>query len=625
MPFKIWNFLNSGVLIGYESGKVDIMDGELNVILETDPVVEYIEILFMDCQHSKNDLKLVVVGVTKENLGLHLSLYSFEKRKESPSLVSNVSFGISGFENFKSLGFSFDGRHLSILGNLRLLMVDEMLNLTTFNIRSNSIDKVSHDLSLKLKDAKVLSFKLISNNHIAVLSVVKVGKKVMPQVTIWDNRYGTLQATIDIDMITLPDKFNRSQGSLNGFYDASGYFLTISLSSLSSSMVNTTHLLLPITLEPISLKSVIGKLANKSEVAYPLATLEYTEIPRFSKDCMDLNDLNKTMLSKLVIQNETEQFESAFGEWVNSNLEILSVQSKHSKNIHGKAWVDASAISVSQSQIKAIANACFDTESDLWPRNVIKYCLRNHIFYSQILEFSLIERIISKDDLELLWIAIHNLLDISEREWSIIIRYVLGLSSTLEFDKLFSKKAADKINNSLKEGSLSPGQDYICSLAFSSPKNNHLWSRALSSLEVNEMEKLLDWIGQIIIMKDERFMWWAWGEVGTDLPQKKLNSLFKRRNMAIEALSFLVDSNLVLVSTSPRLLEILTEIRLHINQECNFASYFQKRLFGMLKQFKKETPFPLEQNKSMGGRRWHRMVSDLYDNTGRYCVEVLKF
>jgi hypothetical protein len=117
IPFKIWNFLNSGVLIGYETGKIDIMDGEFNVLLETDPVVEYNEILFMDCQHSKNDVKLVVVGVSKETSELHLSLYSFEKREESPSLVSNVSLGISGFQNFKSLGFSFDGRHLSILGN----------------------------------------------------------------------------------------------------------------------------------------------------------------------------------------------------------------------------------------------------------------------------------------------------------------------------------------------------------------------------------------------------------------------------------------------------------------------------------------------------------------------------
>jgi hypothetical protein len=387
-------------------------------------------------------------------------------------------------------------------------------------------------------------------------------------------------------------------------------------------MVNTTHLLLPVTLEPISLKSVIGKLAYKSEVAYPLATLEYAEVPRFSKNCMDLNDLNGAMLSKLLMQNETDQFESVFGEWINSNLAILSKENKHSNS---NAWVDASAISVSQSQIKAIADACFNAKSDIWPRNVIKYCLRNHIFYSKMLESSLIERIIRKNDLELLWIAIHNLLDISESEWSIIIRYILGLSSALEFDKLASKNATDKIDNSLTEGTLSPGQDYICSLAFSSPKNHHLWSRALSCLEVNEMEKLLNWISEIIVMKDERFMWWAWGGVGTDLPQKKLNRLFKRRNMAIEALSFLVDSNLVLVSTSPRILEILKEIRLHINQECNFASYFQKRIFGMLKQFKKETPHPVEQNKSMGGRRWHRMVNDLYDNTGRYCVEVLKF
>ena len=500
-----------------------------------------------------------------------------------------------------------------------------MLNLTTFNIRSNSIEKVSHDLSFKLKDVKVLSFKLISNNHIAILSAAKVGAKVLPQVTIWDNRYGTLQSTIDIDMVTLSDKLNRSQGSLNGFYDASGYFLTISIASLTSSIVNTTHLLLPVTLEPITLKSVLGKLANKSEVTYPLVTLEYTEIPRISQSCMELNDLNRDMLSKLLKQKETVKFETVFKEWVCSNLEILSKQTKNSKGHQGKNWVDASAFSVSQSQIKAIAVACFATDSGLWPRNVIKYCLKNKLFYSKMLTYSLVESIISRNDAELLWIAIHNLLDISENEWSIIIRYILGLSTTLEFDKFSSKNVTDKMDESHPDDALSSGQDYICSLAFSSPKNHHLLARALSSLEANEMEKLLNWIRQIIIMKDERFMWWAWGGIGTSFSQEKLKILFNKRQMAIEALSLIIDSNLVLVSTSPSLLEIFQDIRLHINQECNFASHIQKRLFGMLKQFKKETPSFSEQNKSVGGRRWDRMVNDLHDNTGRYCVEVLKF
>ncbi len=112
--------MNLGVLIGYDTGNIDIMDGEFNVMLETAPAVEYTEILFMDCQYSKNDLKLVVVGVSKEKKELHFSLYNFEKQQGSPILASHVSFDILGFQNYKHLGFSFDGRHLSIFGKFRI-------------------------------------------------------------------------------------------------------------------------------------------------------------------------------------------------------------------------------------------------------------------------------------------------------------------------------------------------------------------------------------------------------------------------------------------------------------------------------------------------------------------------
>lgn len=503
------------------------------------------------------------------------------------------------------------------------MTLDETFKVSTFNIRSNSIDKVSHDLSFKLKESKPLCLKLISYNHVAVLCATKIGTKVVPQVLIWDNRYGTLQSVKDIDMITLPDKLNRSQGYLNGFYDASGYFLTVSLSHLSSSIVNTAHLLLPINLEPISLKSVLGKLANTCEASSPIATLQFDLLPSLSQASTELNILNQNMLTKLLEQKTSDKFEMVFKEWVCSNLDLFSKQTEVSKMDQEKNWVEKPAFVVSQNQLKEIATACYDDEVGLWPRSVIKYCLRNRLFYSSMIKSSLVKNIVGKADAELLWLAIHNLLDISENEWTFIVRYILGVENTVEFDQLASCNVNIEKQKS-EAGSLSCGQDYICALAFSAPRNHHLMVRALTSLDVTEMEKLLQWVFQIISMKDERFMWWIWGSIGTDLPQEKLDILFKRRKIAIDTLSLLVDSNVVLFSTSPKLLELLQEIRTHINRECNFASNFQMRIFGMLKQFKKETLAPIYQNKSAGGRRWKRMVQDLHDNTGSYCVEVLK-
>ena len=63
---------------------------------------------------------------------------------------------------------------------------------------------------------------------------------------------------------------------------------------------------------------------------------------------------------------------------------------------------------------------------------------------------------------------------------------------------------------------------------------------------------------------------------------------------------------------------------MHVKRECEFASQFQNRIFGMLKQFRKEVDAPLGQKKSAGGRRWQKMLNQLHDNSGSYCVEVLK-
>lgn len=115
-PYRIWNFLNSGVLIGYNNGKVEVMDGEFKVLLDIDPVIEYQEVLFMDCIISSKDLKLLIVGVSKDKQELHLSLASFEKGESLPVLASRVSFDVDGFKGLKELGFSFDGKHLAILG-----------------------------------------------------------------------------------------------------------------------------------------------------------------------------------------------------------------------------------------------------------------------------------------------------------------------------------------------------------------------------------------------------------------------------------------------------------------------------------------------------------------------------
>ena len=385
-------------------------------------------------------------------------------------------------------------------------------------------------MSSKLKGAKLLSFKLITNNHIAILSVVRSGGRAMAQVSVWDNRFGTLQSIVNIDMITLPEKFNRTQGFLNGFYDASGYFLTISLSCLGSSAVEISHLLLPVKVEPISLKSVLGKLTSKSQVSCQIAALHFknNETPFLSQNCIELNNLNADKLTLLLAQKSLDKFEDVFKKWVCSNLELLS---KH-KNISIPVNLDNKhAFLVSQKQIKEIAAACLDNQMGMWPRSVIKYCLENHLFHSNIIDSGLVEKIIKNNDIELLWVAIHNLLDISENDWSRMIRYVLALKDTMELDALVSKTIENEVINAHLGVCLSHGQEYVCNLAFNAPRNYHLMIRALSHLEENEVEKLLNWICQIVQMKDERFMWWAWGAVGTNLSQTSLQNLFKRRQV----------------------------------------------------------------------------------------------
>ena len=126
IPFKIWNFFNDGVLIGFKNGKFRILDGLLNTVLEIDSVNpnQGQEILFMDYHCSNNDYKLVVVGVPRGSRDyLELSFYHYEREKSGQSvLVSNISFEILDFKALKSFGFSFDGRHLGIIGNFRKIL-----------------------------------------------------------------------------------------------------------------------------------------------------------------------------------------------------------------------------------------------------------------------------------------------------------------------------------------------------------------------------------------------------------------------------------------------------------------------------------------------------------------------
>ena len=386
---------------------------------------------------------------------------------------------------------------------------------------------MAHDFSAKLDGAKFLSLKLIANNHLSILCAVTKTDKVIPQISIWDNRFGTLQSEIDIDTITLHDKLNRTQGLLNGFYDESGYFLTLSLSKLTSSTVNTMHLLFPMKIQKISVKSSLGKLAKSSQIANALAELKIDDPSSLSQDCLDLNALNGEYHACLTENVTKDKFEYYFRMWLESNTDFVSKTKRKVSNQGASLhWTDRPAMSISQIQMKDIARACFENSVGLWPRNVIKYCLNNGMLFSAILDSSLIEKIISKDDIELLWIAAHKLLDISENDLSLILKYVLGISDTKELDMRISNDQSIEIGEA--QG-LSCGQEYICHLVLNAPRNNHLMIRALSILQVEEVEKLLIWIWQVVSMEDERFMWWIWDGIGSDKSREKLDGQFQQR------------------------------------------------------------------------------------------------
>ena len=388
----------------------------------------------------------------------------------------------------------------------------------------------------------------------------------------------------------------------------------------------------------MSLKSILGRLRQTD--VFPV-TSEGT--------AKEIEDFDRFHMDSLLKQTSVNAFEADFMKWIAARVRLTrSLDEKFPTREVNESWSSLPITQLSHSILIQLSAKCFDSPATFWPSNVVAYLIKTNMLYSNIVPEGVIKTVIQKKSYQLLALACKHLVDISESDWVSIMASVLELKETTALDRAAKGKWIASSISKKEDGhekaesiKMSVGQEYFLFQAFSSPRNDQFMVDALRKLDPTNVERLLSWLATILApdsSSDKANMWWMWGGENTkdsqqtvfDLELKKWNMVSylwignSHSEKALDALALIVDAHMVSIIVSPPLVSLLKRIQTQIDQESDFFGFFHSRVYGLLKPFTNEKQKKRDQDRPGKGQRWRRMMNDIQDDTGSYCIEVLR-
>ncbi|KAI8814766.1 hypothetical protein BJ742DRAFT_784317 [Cladochytrium replicatum] len=449
-----------------------------------------------------------------------------------------------------------------------------------------------------------------------------------------------------------------------------------------------------------SSQKVKGVLKNLMNNGKPIEVLD-DSLDGIKLDVSELSTVDSFYVSKLLESGIKEDaFELLFTQWMNVKMGLMDAHGgayvrgttkKKYKKLHGGrvgepllALSEVPAIELSQPVLSLITRKSFSDPKRFWPSKVLEYLLRSQLIASSrfaVNASSLIQMILVRGDLSLLYLAMKNVAEMDEAELVDVIRYFSfsaepfsqpedGAASSESTAAVLRWPNPETRRKRFEEvtGESTIVSDLFLSIVFGRRRNDMLMTRAMRrGLGIMEIQFLLEWSLHIFnsledSMEDDAAplsdvnadlsaalegiraaqrgassaLWWVWS---TEPNAESIPDL--RRDLfsaAVDLTTMLIDSHLPTILLTPAIHPVVISLSEHIHSEAKELTGLQRgwaspmALFDTdksardakskdedIKSAKKQKP---STEKVLERRQWKKMVSNLTDGVGQYAVEV---
>ncbi|KAI8851161.1 hypothetical protein BC829DRAFT_127863 [Chytridium lagenaria] len=564
-----------------------------------------------------------------------------------------------------SFTYSVDTQELHVLdqsGDLCIFPTSSILNGQITPRISIDISQVKLALNSSLFSGLYGSSCLapIESSYVAIVGPRYRGKYIEEVLTLWDIKYGTLQAerilnTKDPELASTDVLSTIESKASNGrVFDirvttstALGPTLVVSISDIEEVQPITfssfTHLI-PYYSTEITLLSALGKMqgtafsvdnindaelkiSKDSKGLVSIANINGDDEPHlWLSNLLDMEKFDRDTIMNLLNPTATKtaaDFEAALLQW------LVKKTSNDATSFATLPFVE-----IAQPVMQAFLLRILAKPSAFWPSQALRYLIRTgrataHVdpLNRESASSNLIRAVLDRDDLETLAAVLEPGMvpDLSEMDLVSILKYVCATQADGEaksalqlqrrvvaMDKavkaMMPKPAKDPKSKSTVE-EVVVGRNWYFEKIFTMPKNDIHMSRAMKVLRVEDLEILVEWAKSLVV-KDERETLYhlnkkAEVEELQREERKPLWWLWPAENahalhydMALDVLTLIIDSNLSAVLLSASLQERFEGLAEVLNVDMKVMSLLERRLKESLVPF--NAP-PKKQKKKVEG------------------------
>ncbi|KAI9483654.1 MAG: hypothetical protein EXX96DRAFT_599962 [Benjaminiella poitrasii] len=539
--------------------------------------------------------------------------------------------------------FTFDSTHgrLTILSNLGTWSVWHI------QLKHSSSKKISgtinEHLSIKLNNYRfqddvlgnIAAITQLNDNYVAMVAprIIKKSNEVEHVVSIWDAKYGTLQAEQTIKM-SEKNTFNKN----NCIYKIAvlpNSHLAVTVSSVtaktdakkkkaSKKMVETNSVIMlcPYYNEPVSLMAAMGKMKRTVEfmgidnsidseqnIGYSRSGCE-TVIRAVKLNVSDDSELvydkyafrleryqkkDTDALTKLMTDDITqEEFTKNFFEHVNitfktsdnddtymedSSSDSIIAKTNEYRHIMETKFIRPKKYYTELSQffISNVISKCFQTNNtQFWPVDVILYLMSRSLIRSSYIDKGIVSALLERKEWALIPLVLEKVQDIPENDLVTLIKALIALykdenENETEWKSRFSAYLKMIVN---------------------APKNDIFLQQALKRIDASELPIILDTV--ISWLKDK-------------------SSNLNRRSSIVDFANSILDIHFTTLILEPALKDLVSTLRQLVTDEIEVIDDLEqlKNILGAYDRKNKHTAAKRKQKQSRGANNADAPVDEL--------------
>jgi hypothetical protein len=281
------------------------------------------------------------------------------------------------------------------------------------------------------------------------------------------------------------------------------------------------------------------------------------------------NALDQEYLEKVLKYSSVNEFQAAFVDWIfhkhqslrNWSVDGVPKMKKSSANGESTSLRHLPKTELSQKSMSLLIQHCFVNPSKFWPRAVIEYLIGTGNVSSKMVNLY-IKTLLDLKELDLIQYSMEHVLDLSEKDYVSILKFVSNSENAQLFDEWATKKdneyqekiqqknphrvarsAATIMKKNAPQSqpsqfgiSLNSGQKQFLYYCFSYPYIHSEMSNELVALDVSQLHVIFEWIRNIVApvfdtdlsnrTPNQKFpLWWLWYDTPFESEYKELQDL----------------------------------------------------------------------------------------------------